>query len=38
MSYLISATDEIRHPDSLIARYLRDKFPVLDPLADDFIH
>jgi hypothetical protein len=36
MTYLVSATDEIRHPGSLIARFLRTEFPVLTDLATDF--
>jgi hypothetical protein len=36
VTYLVSATDEIRHPGSLIARFLRTEFPVLADLASDF--
>jgi hypothetical protein len=36
VTYLVSATDEIRHPGSLIARFLRAEFPVLAGLASDF--
>jgi hypothetical protein len=36
MTYLVSATEEIRHPGSLIARFLRTEFPVLADLASDF--
>ena len=36
MTYLVSATDEIRHPGSLIARFLRTEFPLLTDLATDF--
>jgi hypothetical protein len=36
MTYLVSASDEIRHPASLIARFLRTEFPVLADLASDF--
>jgi hypothetical protein len=36
VTYLVSATDEIRHPGSLIARFLRSEFPVLAGLASDF--
>jgi len=34
--YTVSATEEIRHPGSLIARFLRTEFPVLNDLAVDF--
>jgi hypothetical protein len=33
---MVSATDEIRHPGSLIARFLRTEFPALADLASDF--
>jgi hypothetical protein len=36
MTHLVSATNEIRHPGSLIARFLREQFPVLSDLATDF--
>jgi hypothetical protein len=36
VTYLVSATDEIRHSGSLIARFLRAEFPVLVDLAFDF--
>jgi hypothetical protein len=36
MTYGVSATNEIRHADSLIARYLRTTFPHVRDLAADF--
>lgn len=36
MSYMTSATEEIRHSGSLIARFLRQEFPNVGDLAADF--
>lgn len=36
MTYMVSATEEIRHSGSLISRFLRTEFPVLDDLGADF--